>query len=421
MVSITAAIIALLLAISPGPGSVSAQQFNGMYRPVSFPGITHSCFSALNSTLDCSFLLWEASYREPVLAAQNHSDLICTTSCLESLFAAQKAAAKACISDTDVIWDNHLTVATPAKWIIDRLLYNFNESCVVDHVTGKLCASVLQSLPPSNARGFECSQCALDMMDMKLKSPLRYSKDEAEKFNSSITSCSATGYTVTSPSPTTTNATHPDRSWIDAFLAAPTPKFNENCTRWRKVRPKDTYNSIAMMNGVSAFWLRANDYNVDADFDEILPVGTSYCLPPGSCHVYKLRKHETCEDISRRAGHPINSTQLEKWNPKISEVCNDSARLNGAVRQVGQLVAWKAIQCMLVPRGTELMFYPPYHEPFKSILVVHELPIWTWGTAHRGVLLGQRPFMGDSYNDICGSSANRQSSSLGSSTITRVL
>ncbi|KAF2165150.1 hypothetical protein M409DRAFT_24539 [Zasmidium cellare ATCC 36951] len=312
------------------PDFVTTQHFHRISVPVNYPGITERCYTALNSTLDCAPWLWEFTH-EPTYLTLDQVQSICTPSCYESLINAQEAASSACITKADVIWDGQKLRGTPATWTFDKLLYTFNSTCVKDRFSGELCASALKGTPGMQDHPLDCSQCALDTMDMKLKSPLEYSNENALEFSKIIDTCNATGYHVTSPAPTTTNVTHPDRSRIDAWLAAPTPAFTDNCTRWGKVRLNDTYNSLAAANNVSSFWLRANDYNADVDFDEIPRVGTSYCLPPGECQAYKVQENETCDDIIMKASIPINSTQLELWNPDISEVCSTPGHLNGTV------------------------------------------------------------------------------------------
>lgn len=114
-------------------GHLSAQTFfQGQQVYVYAPGITESCYRALNSTLDCSLELLTATYKEPATLGLSRIRGICMPSCLESLRKAQEAAAKACTSEADVLWDKEKLVAIPATWKIDRFLYAFNETCVMD-------------------------------------------------------------------------------------------------------------------------------------------------------------------------------------------------------------------------------------------------------------------------------------------------
>lgn len=166
-------------------------------------------------------------------------------------------------------------------------------------------------------------------MASKLKSPLRYSDREARQFNSTLSSCNATGYNTTPPAPLALNGDPSERAPLDAYLGTPTPIGALHCDGEYKVFLNETYNSIAAKKNASAHWLRENHRDSrDVDLDEVLQVGITLCLPPGLCELYTMKEKETCEDIVSKAAPEPGLSKLKHLNPKL---CDDPSLLNGSV------------------------------------------------------------------------------------------
>lgn len=110
----------------------SAQQFLANYHPINGPGITDSCYAAINSTLDCPLLILQAASGRLEDPTATQVDMLCRSECLESLLRSKKNVDELCSSDMDVVWDSHDLLAFPAASVIDNLIYAFNTTCLKD-------------------------------------------------------------------------------------------------------------------------------------------------------------------------------------------------------------------------------------------------------------------------------------------------
>lgn len=91
----------------------SAQTFEDLVLPVSWPNITDSCAKALNTTVhNCPTFLGHVSVDTPRLKRDQLAQL-CTKDCQTSLASVRKTIAAGCDSDNNIIeWDG---VGWPGK------------------------------------------------------------------------------------------------------------------------------------------------------------------------------------------------------------------------------------------------------------------------------------------------------------------
>jgi hypothetical protein len=80
-----------------------AQQLDGYYRSVSYPGLSNGCLTALNTTVaNCPSLLNTASVDNPRLNSEQ-LDALCTTPCRSALTNARNTIKAGCSAPNDTI------------------------------------------------------------------------------------------------------------------------------------------------------------------------------------------------------------------------------------------------------------------------------------------------------------------------------
>lgn len=177
--------------------------------------------------------------------------------------------------------------------------------------TGKFCDEIFVSWlgNPRLTAAQNCSDCMLGMMQTQLNSPFGYDDEFAADFNSTTKSCSASGYTFTSPLPYALNATS---------TAPPTNvTVSPLCSNPYHVLSNDTCNSISLAHNVSTHALISAG-GLSPSCSNLQAVG-SICLP-ASCDLYRVDYDEACEEIIEK--HPgLDEVKILNWNPNINMVC----------------------------------------------------------------------------------------------------
>ena len=160
--------------------------------------------------------------------------------------------------------------------------------------TGQYCDPIISSW--RNELGFttaqSCSECWLGTQAFQLGSPLGYDDGLASNFASLTSSCNATGYTFTSPTPYALNGT---ATILSTVAASATPTTSSICTSSYTIEDGDTCNTVAKANNVSTFALTyAND--LDIYCTRFAAVGSTLCIPQ-QCKTYTLQGLDTCDSI----------------------------------------------------------------------------------------------------------------------------
>jgi hypothetical protein len=119
------ALTALAFALS----STAAQQFADHPFSSVYPGMSDTCASALNTTIECPALLGIVSYTYDILS-EDQLVSICIPECRKSLENVRSIIKSSCGAQTDVMM--HGNVAYPATWVADTMMYKLDSSCQKD-------------------------------------------------------------------------------------------------------------------------------------------------------------------------------------------------------------------------------------------------------------------------------------------------
>ncbi|KAM0209955.1 hypothetical protein ACHAPQ_011629 [Fusarium lateritium] len=154
-----------------------------------------------------------------------------------------------------------------------------------------------------HTREQNCSDCALEAIQLDLNSELTYNEKVASKFSVLTESPNEA---VTSP----TSGTKPSTTTTTIPCEAP-----------YTIHTEDIYNGIYKSQNASTYaFTRTNRLNIWCD--NLLKAGTIVCLPK-TYDVYIVDKDDTCGGITykfSRYAPGFSMTQLISWNPTINDV-----------------------------------------------------------------------------------------------------
>ncbi|KAB8227370.1 uncharacterized protein BDW43DRAFT_247217 [Aspergillus alliaceus] len=308
MHDIWTALPALLIQSALGQQPAGTQMF------VNYPGLSDGCMEALATTVSCPPFLPVISQNNAVLDEDTVREL-CVAGCYSSLKAARATIQAACTASTDMIV--YEGVAYPATFIADNYMLTFDVSCKKDEA-GNYCDPLFLSRENSVAPNMTaaCSDCWLGVLEAQLNHPLGYDEGLEKKFNSLTSSCSATGYSVTSPAPYALNATATATSVITTATSTPA------CEVSYEVGPSDNCNSVAKSLSVSTYsLLQANYLDLYCQTFATL-VGQSLCVPP-KCTTYTWQVSDTCDSVVGSLNN-VTLPQFLAWNPNFNSLCLNS-------------------------------------------------------------------------------------------------
>ncbi|KAJ5136402.1 hypothetical protein N7448_004956 [Penicillium atrosanguineum] len=216
-----------------------------------------TALEALASNVSCPIFLPVVSPNNALLD-EDQVDELCVDDCYNSLKSARAIIKAACTETTDVIIVED--IAYPATFIADNYLLTYEVS------------------------------------------PLGYDEGMDDNFKSLTSSCSATGYSVTSPT-----------AAIASSTATP------SCSSYYQVKQIDDCNSVAKSLGVSTYYLlQANNLDLYCQ-NFAAKVNQTLCVP-AQCTTYTWQADDTCDSV---VGGLVNVTlpQFFSWNPNINSLC----------------------------------------------------------------------------------------------------
>ncbi|KAI9823660.1 MAG: hypothetical protein M1826_007678 [Phylliscum demangeonii] len=317
---LSAAVLALALALSIGITTTCAQQLSGSQMFIGYPGLSPSCQHALNTTVSCPPFLSPLSANNAILNT-DQVNALCVPSCHDSLQSARTTIQGACTAATDVIV--HGNVAYPATFLVDIFRFTYDLSCRKDSRTGLFCDPQLRAWSTQNGLTSAqiCSDCWLGGRAIQLSNPLGYDANLASNLAFLTSSCSATGYAFTSPTAYALNAT---ATTVPATAIATHPP---TCTGAYTVQATDDCNSAAKALGVSTYNL-LYDNNLDLYcLNFAAAVGTTLCVP-APCTTYTWQASDSCASlVSTFPGMTI--PQFLSWNPNFNSLCQNSLNYVG--------------------------------------------------------------------------------------------
>ncbi len=119
----------------------------------------------------------------------------CTSACSAALAGYERSVADACSTET-----YNLTAHrdAPVSFIPQTLFYSYNESCIMD--SGKWCNNIAaQSAVVVNTTIVDkCDDCLIKQLQFKAGSPLNGGFGLQDQYGSLTSSCSKTGFPLTS-------------------------------------------------------------------------------------------------------------------------------------------------------------------------------------------------------------------------------
>ncbi|KAF4988150.1 hypothetical protein FGRMN_9939 [Fusarium graminum] len=302
-------------------GHTVAQQFTddddlswGSYGEDVF---TPECRAALNTTLDCSWMLGEYITHELGEVTNENLDEICTPQCFGSLPKVQKFIHQACPRDDNWVELQNKDIDF-ASDIIDDIARGHQEACFRDRDTDELCLSVMRNWTWEYEAKHSCANCLIGLKELYLNSTEEFDQGAYDEFTSLTKSCSKTGFYPPTPPPV--NDPSPTET---ATSSTPT----QSCASTYTIQENDTCNGICKKLNVSTdalTWL-----NQIASYCEQLPQpGTKLCVPE-RCGIYTVGKNDTCYSVVKKAPSYITVTQLLAWNLNLNSLCSNMVQQEG--------------------------------------------------------------------------------------------
>ncbi|KAG8156449.1 hypothetical protein KVR01_013683 [Diaporthe batatas] len=215
----------------------------------------------------------------------------------------------------------------------------------------KLAAQRLGNTPTTAVD--DCDDCMLGPLEVQVNSKIAHidARGDAlvEKFHSLVSSCSASGYSYTTPGPygqalptaavtaaanTTNNATTmawgPGQNHKPANSTA--ASGSRPASRDYVVQDGDTCDSIAAKNSVSMFSIIQANSNLDV-WCRLLTPGKTISIPDKKCLLHKVSAGDTCQILGEQYG--ATERQIIDWNANINKKCTNLERWKSSYICVG--------------------------------------------------------------------------------------
>lgn len=176
---------------------------------------------------------------------------------------------------------------------------------------------IIESLN-QRTNNMDCIDCVLGNAKARLSSLFGYQKLEAAAFGSLTSSCSKTGYAVTSPPPYVLST-----STSTATTSVPT--CPPSCVVTYKTQAGNTCNSIALARNVSSYAVYGS--NGIKDCANLL-AGTQLCLL-GQCKCYQVQIGDSCSGILSANNLVLDAAIFNAYNPNIDAICSNLDALIG--------------------------------------------------------------------------------------------
>jgi LysM repeat protein len=164
------------------------------------------------------------------------------------------------------------------------------------------------------------------------------------KFESLVSSCSATGYSYISP--TLYRQPIPTGSIKAAKINSTSPSTSiRTCPSGNTylVQDGDTCSSIAGNHSVSTFNLIHATNNLDIGC-KLLKPGKTICIPEQTCAIHKVYYGDTCWSLGKKYG--TTEQQIIDWNENVNKRCTNIGMWRLAYLCVGyvDLKVWQILR-----------------------------------------------------------------------------
>ncbi|KAL8659924.1 MAG: hypothetical protein Q9202_006879 [Teloschistes flavicans] len=286
--------------------------------------LTQSCATALLNDVNCSPVL--TALRIGSYYPESTLNSTCTPQCTAALSSYQSAVVQACGEQT---WLGFEDTVMPLVVIPDILRYLYNLTCLMD--TGRYCNTVAAKAAfaedpgsgdavtgdsigggnstASTAPVNQCDLCFVKNLQFRAGSPY-YDGPlliDSSVYQAKTSSCSITGYPLTTPTIATT----------------PTPTACSGKTY--AIQGGDDCYSISKSQGIGTGWL-LYDNDLQAYCSEFPKTG-NLCLI-NTCKVYSVKQNDTCTSIA--AAQNVTVPQIVGWNPILDASCYNMDKINGS-------------------------------------------------------------------------------------------
>ncbi|KAF7184685.1 hypothetical protein CNMCM7691_006047 [Aspergillus felis] len=259
---------------------------------------SENCLAAFNANVTCPSLTGEL-FSSPFFEFNRNTtwlDLVCATSCRESLQEHRNNVRTAC---TGARYYDEFEKTTWQPWYPDDyMIYSHDIACMT-RSDGQLCnAYFWENGPPES----DCDECMLKIVHRQVNSPFAGDESDRAHFSSVTEACQATGYSVTVAT--------------SLLISTPTPTATGCTGTTYAIQPTDDFYSIPKAQSVGTDQLlRSNGLSYVQDK---FPTTGTLCIE-NKCQTHVLAPNDTCASIAAAAG--IWQVQLLTWNPNINPFC----------------------------------------------------------------------------------------------------
>ncbi|KAK7941548.1 LysM domain-containingprotein [Apiospora aurea] len=262
-------------------------------------------------------------------------DHACTDGCSRALQALHIAVDTSCGAKAELV------PGMPILDLVDRLWYNWNQSCFVDPDSGKNCNNMIAELPDVDylaelSDSDICSHCFTHSLEMMQASKYPSAHDD-ELFKTQYRKFAK----ITDGSKPGCNLHVTDfEATPSVFNSPPSAPKQRNCVSGKAYVAKegDTCDSIASTNMVSAatlFYTNPNILNCSA-----VQVGARLCLPLACERIWRVQPDDTCSSIALES--EVYTQDIIRFNAQLNQDCSN---LQGADP------SWGSVVCTSIPGG----------------------------------------------------------------------
>ncbi|BAE54678.1 unnamed protein product [Aspergillus oryzae RIB40] len=260
---------------------------------------SENCLAAFNANVTCPALTGEL-FSSPFFEFNRNTtwlDLVCATSCRESLQEHRNNVSTAC---TSARYYDEFEKTTWQPWYPDDyMIYSHDIACMT-RSDGQLCNAYFWETGPPES---DCDECMLKIVHRQVNSPFAGDESDRAHFSSATEACQATGYPATVAT--------------SLLISTPTPTATGSTGTMYSIKPTDDFYSIPKSQSVGTDQLlRSNGLSYVQDK---FPTTGTLCIE-NKCQTHVLAPNDTCASIAAAAD--IWQVQLLTWNPNINPFCS---------------------------------------------------------------------------------------------------
>ncbi|KAJ8130005.1 hypothetical protein O1611_g3625 [Lasiodiplodia mahajangana] len=273
-----------------------------------------ACIRAMGASVACYASLPRAVSGGNVWSSQALQKL-CDKGCTEALESYISSVKDACGTSTYNISGSIETASNAGE----ELVWQQEATCLKSDSSDQYCSIELQeALAGGGNKNITCSQCYLDYLQILVNAEWGQYLVNKNDFESVVSSCSATGYSVTY----TPTSTQP--SPTETFV--PRCNASEPNAKVYTVAEGDTCLSISTAEKVSTWELtNKNGLGTNCTY---LAAGKKLCLP-NICNTYVVKENDTCDALVEGLNRPVVLTQFLSWNRNINRRCSNLGAFKG--------------------------------------------------------------------------------------------